>query len=103
MTIFALNEAHHKNLSGSIIPLVHNVAQNTVTSDDNIASILDFVDENFLEVEFSDSVNEIGDNLITKVTHQTVNKVIGKRLQLLVGGVIRNGSENLATGCPPMA
>jgi hypothetical protein len=29
--------------------------------------------------------------------------VIGKRLQLLVGGVIRNGSENLATGCPPMA
>jgi hypothetical protein len=37
------------------------MVQNKVTSDD-IASILDYVDENISEVESSNSENEIGDN-----------------------------------------
>jgi hypothetical protein len=36
------------------------VAQNKATSDDNIVSVLDFVDENLSEVKSSDS--NIGDN-----------------------------------------
>jgi hypothetical protein len=38
------------------------MAQNKMTSDGNIVSILDYVDGNFSEVESSDSDNEIGDS-----------------------------------------
>jgi hypothetical protein len=38
------------------------MAQNKVTSDDDIVSILDCMDENLSEVDSSDSDNEIGDN-----------------------------------------
>jgi hypothetical protein len=37
-------------------------ARNKATSDDNIVSILECVEENLSEVEFSDSDNEIGDD-----------------------------------------
>jgi hypothetical protein len=62
MTIFARNKVHHAKLSSSIIPLVYNMVQNKMTSDDNIMSILDCVDENLSEVESSDNDNETGDN-----------------------------------------
>jgi hypothetical protein len=62
MTIFARNKAYCKHLSTSIIPLVCNTAQNKVTSDDNIVSILDWVDKTLSEVESSDSYNGTHDN-----------------------------------------
>jgi hypothetical protein len=48
------------------------------------------VDENLSEAESSNSDNEIGDNqnLITKLVHNTGNKVTGKQLQLSVHGVM---------------
>jgi hypothetical protein len=38
------------------------MAQNKVTSDDNIVSVLDCVNENLSAVESNHSDNEIGDN-----------------------------------------
>jgi hypothetical protein len=38
------------------------MVQNKVTNDDDIVTIFDCVDDNFSEVESSDSDNEIGDN-----------------------------------------
>jgi hypothetical protein len=76
MTILDRNKAHPKILSISIILL-----QNKVINDNNIVSILDCVDENLSEVEYSDSNNEIGDYLIAKVAYQIVNKVTGKQCQ----------------------
>jgi hypothetical protein len=52
--IFARNKAHHNNPPSSAILLVHSMAQNKAISDDSILSILDFVDEHFLEVESSE-------------------------------------------------
>jgi hypothetical protein len=63
MAVFARNKALHKNLSAFIILLVHNVAQNKMTSDKNIISVLN---ENLSEVEFICIVNEIGNNLSQK-------------------------------------
>jgi hypothetical protein len=88
-TLFSGNKTHHKNISNSIIPLVHRMEQNKTTSDDNTVSILDCVDKNPSEAESSDSDNEIVDNnLNARVAHETVNKVRGKQLQLSVGGMM---------------
>jgi hypothetical protein len=38
------------------------MAQNKATTDDDILSVLNCVDENLSEVESSDNDNEIGDN-----------------------------------------
>jgi hypothetical protein len=53
------------------------MTHNKVTSDYNIVSILECVDENPLEVESSDSDNEIGHNQESdsRSGSQTVNKV----------------------------
>jgi hypothetical protein len=75
MTIFDKNRGHCKSLSTSIITLVCNVAHNKAISNDDIVSVQNCVDEKLSETESSDSDNEIGDNLIAKVAHQTVNKV----------------------------
>jgi uncharacterized Fe-S radical SAM superfamily protein PflX len=68
MTKFSRNKAHFRSLSTSAIPLVCNIAQNKVTSDDTESS-LDRVDENLSDVESSDSDNEVGEikNPITKM------------------------------------
>jgi hypothetical protein len=57
ITILAGNKAHPKNCSNSVIPLVHNMAQNKAINDDNIASVLDGVDTSLSEAESSDSNN----------------------------------------------
>jgi hypothetical protein len=54
MSIFTRSKANHKNISISAIPLVHNVVQNKVNSDDNTASVLDCVAENLSEAESSE-------------------------------------------------
>jgi hypothetical protein len=80
MTMFARSKTHPKNLSTSIIPPVLNMAQNTVTRDYNIVSILDCMDENLSEVEASDSDKKLAimKNLTGKVAHKIVNKMMGK-------------------------
>jgi hypothetical protein len=77
MTIFAKMEAQRKNISTAIIPLVHSMAQNTATSDDDIVSFLCCMDETVI-MKLA-TIN----SLIAKVAHETVNKVTGKRLKLL--------------------
>jgi hypothetical protein len=66
-------------------------------------AVLGCVDENLLEVEFSDSDNETDSNQESehRLAHQTVNKVTGKQFQWLACCGISN--ENLATGCPLVA
>jgi hypothetical protein len=75
------------------------MAQNKVTNDDNIVSVLDCVDENLSEVESSNSHNEIcnnqeydhesGTQTLNKVMHkQLQKKVTNKQLQLLMSAVM---------------
>jgi hypothetical protein len=73
------NNANYVNLSTSITPLVCNVVQSKVSSDDDILSILDYMDENLSEVESSDSDNETSDNQESEHKNGTsVNTVMGK-------------------------
>jgi hypothetical protein len=60
---------------------VQNVAQNKAVSDDYIMSILDCVNDKLSEIKFSDSDNGDNKNVVIKVAHQTLNKVMGRQLQ----------------------
>lgn len=45
-----------------MIPLVNNMVQNKAKSNDDTVLILDYVDENLLEIESSDNDNQDSDH-----------------------------------------
>jgi hypothetical protein len=81
------------------------MVQNKAINDDNIASLLNSVNENLSKVEPSDSDNETGDNQEydhKSDIHQTVNKVMGKWLHSQWVEQCKAANETLAPGHPPV-
>lgn len=57
-----MRKAACKNLSTAVIPVVCSMAQNKVTGNNDIVSLLDSAVQNLSEVECYDGGDEIGDN-----------------------------------------
>lgn len=85
-----LRTKHTKILATFILLLVRNAVQSEAITGDDTVSVMG-VDENVSEAKSSDSDDKIGDkNWTVRVEYQTVNKLISKWCEKLVGGKIRN-------------